>query len=140
MQIAHRITIQATPAAIFRIYADVAHWHTWDPDTRSASLDGPFQVGSTGKLTPTKGNTVPMRVTQLVEAQQFTVEAKIPLFCMVFEHLLQPQGNGTEVTHRVTFSGPLTFLLGRLLCRQLNRGLPVTLRRLKQLAEQGHVD
>jgi hypothetical protein len=66
----------------------------------------------------------------------FTVESRIPLFRMVFEHELMPQGGAVQVTHRVTFSGPLTFLLGRMLVRQLNQGLPVTLASLKRLAER----
>lgn len=67
----------------------------------------------------------------------FTLESKIPLFRMVFEHELVPQGAGVKVIHRVTFSGLLTFLLGRMLVKQLNQGLPLTLAGLKRLAERG---
>lgn len=135
MQIEHRTTVSAPPEVLFRIYEDVAHWHTWDPDTRRAFLDGPLQPGSAGKLTPAKGNTVPMRVTQVVKDRSFTVESRIPLFRMVFDHELTPMAEGTEVVHRITLSGPLRFVLGRMLSRQMNAGLPVTLRNLKQLAE-----
>ena len=135
MQIEHRIAISARPERIFGIYEDVANWHTWDPDTKNATLDGPFRVGSRGTLTPAKGKTVPMILTQVDPNRSFTVESKIPLFCMVFEHELRPVGAATEVVHRVTFSGLLTALLGRVLARQLNSGLPQTLANLKRLAE-----
>lgn len=135
MQVEHRITVGAPPARIFGIYRQVERWHEWDPDTKSATLDGPFEVGSRGRLTPTKGNAVPMVVTEVQQDKCFTVESKIPLFRMVFEHELKPNGKGTEVTHRVTFSGPLSFVLGPMLSKQLNVGLPVTLGRLKALAE-----
>jgi hypothetical protein len=135
MQVEHRITVQTRPEVVFRIYEDVANWHKWDPDTRKASLDGSLRKGARGKLTPTKGNSVPMLVTEMVDGRSFTVESKIPLFRMLFEHVLDPVGTGTEVVHRVTFSGPLSIILGPLLARQLNAGLPVTLRNLKQLAE-----
>jgi len=134
-QIEHRITVQAAPEVVFRVYQDVANWHTWDPDTKQAMLDGPLRLGATGRLTPTKGNTVPMRVTEVTEGRSFTVESKIPLFRMVFEHVLTPGAAGTEVIHRVTLSGPLGVILGPMLTRQLNVGLPVTLGRLKQLVE-----
>jgi hypothetical protein len=39
------------------------------------------------------------------------------------------------VIHRVTLSGALSYLIGPMLVRQLNAGLPVTLGRLKALAE-----
>jgi uncharacterized protein YndB with AHSA1/START domain len=136
MQIEHRIVIAATPATVFRIYQDVHNWHTWDPDTKQATLDGPFQVGSRGRITPPKGMTVPMLLTQVEPDRCFTVESKIPLFGMLFEHELTPLAGATEVIHRVSFSGLLSYLLGPMLCKQLNAGLPITLSRLKALAER----
>lgn len=135
MQVEHRTMVAASPERIFKIYEDVPNWHTWDPDTKSASLDGPLAVGARGRLTPTKGNTVPMVVTEAVKGKCFTVESKIPLFRMVFEHELSRRGSGTEVIHRVTFSGLLSPLIGRVLSRQLDTGLPVTLANLKRMAE-----
>lgn len=135
MQVEHRITVAAPPERIFSIYEDVPGWRTWDPDTKSATLDGPFVVGSRGKLTPAKGNTVPMLITAMVPNRSFTVECRIPLFRMEFEHELVPMGSRTEVIHRVLFSGALSPLLGRIIARQLNSGLPVTLANLKRRAE-----
>ncbi len=135
MQVEHRIAIAASPETVFRIYEDVQNWHTWDPDTKQAVLDGPFRVGSRGRITPPKGMSVPMLLTQVVPGRCFTVESKIPLFRMVFEHELVPVPGATEVVHRVTFSGLLSFVLGPMLSKQLNAGLPVTLRKLKTRAE-----
>ena len=135
MQLEHRVIIHSPPEMIFAIYEDVANWHTWDPDTKKATLDGPFQVGSRGRLTPTKGNTVPMQLTHVAAGKAFTVESKIALFRMLFEHELSPSSQGTQVVHRVSFFGLLSYLLGPMLIRQLNVGLPITLDRLKALAE-----
>lgn len=135
MHIEHRIVIAASPEVIFRIYEDVQNWHTWDPDTKQAFLEGPFRAGSRGRITPPKGMTVPMLLTQVEPGKCFTVESKIPLFRMLFEHELVSQEGATEVIHKVTFSGLLSFVLGPMLSRQLNSGLPVTLGKLKVLAE-----
>jgi uncharacterized protein YndB with AHSA1/START domain len=135
MQVEHSVVVHAPAERIFQIYANVAAWHTWDPDTKRATIDGPFAVGTRGSLTPTKGNTVPMLITKVEHNSCFTVESKIPLFRMLFEHELAPQGSAVRVTHRVIFSGLLTALLGRMLVKQLNQGLPVTLANLKRLAE-----
>ena len=67
----------------------------------------------------------------------FTVESRMPLFRMVFEHELRPEGAATRVVHRVAFSGLLAALLGRMLVKRLNQGLPVTLAKLKRRAEGG---
>ena len=80
-------------------------------------------------------NKAPMLLTQVEPSKCFTVESKIPLFRMLFEHELVPVEGATEVVHRVTFSGFLSFVLGPMLSKQLNLGLPVTLRNLKALAE-----
>lgn len=137
MQLEHRITVQVRPEAVFSIYEDVPNWHTWDPDTKSAVLDGPLHAGAKGRLTPTKGNAVPMVVTEVTSGRSFTVESRIPLFRMVFEHVLNPTESGTEVIHRVVFSGLLSIVLGPILTKQLNAGLPITLGNLKKLAESG---
>lgn len=135
MQIEHRISVTARPEYIFQIYKDVGSWHTWDPDTKSASLNGAFVVGNHGKLTPAKGNTVPMVVTGVTPNRSFTVETNIPWFRMVFEHELIPHGAMTEVVHRVTMSGFLAVLLRPILGKQINAGMPRALTNLRQLAE-----
>jgi Polyketide cyclase / dehydrase and lipid transport len=134
--IEHRISIQATPETIYRIYENVAQWHIWDPDTKQASLDGPLRAGASGRLVPTKGRAVPMVVTEATPGRSFTVESKIPFFHMAFEHVLRQADYGTEVIHRVTLSGPLSLVIGRMLTKQINNGLPVTLNKLKLLAER----
>jgi hypothetical protein len=135
MIIEERIAVSAKPEVIFSIYADVERWNTWDPDTKSSSLNGPFAVGSKGRLCPTKGKAVPMEIVSLVAGRSFTAQSKIPLFQMAFDHELTPTESGTEVLHRVTFSGPLSFLLGRIVGAQVREGLPKTLLSLKKLAE-----
>jgi hypothetical protein len=135
MKVEHSIAVAARADLIFRIYQDVENWHTWDPDTKCASINGPFQVGSRGWLTPTKGNTVPMLLTEVAQDRCFTAESKIPLFRVVFEHTLTPVQDGTRVVHRVTFHGLLSWPLGRMLTKQLEVGLPLTLAKLKALAE-----
>ena len=136
MRVEHRISVAAPPETIFQIYADVENWHSWDPDTKSASIDGAFEVGTRGRITPPKGKTLPMLLTEVEPDRLFTVESKIPLFRILFEHELRTLPAGTEITHRVTFSGPLAIILGPMLTKQLNAGLPVTLSKLKALAEQ----
>jgi Polyketide cyclase / dehydrase and lipid transport len=138
MQVESKAVVPTGPEPIFRLYADVSSWQSWDPDTKEATLNGPFEVGTKGRLVPTKGNAVPMEVTSVEPNRSFTVVSRIPLFKMVFEHELRPVLGGTEVTHRVTFSGLLSPVLGRLLAAQLRVGLPRTLQSLSKHAQQKH--
>lgn len=135
MQIEERIRIAAPPSAIDRVWSEVDRWHLWDPDTKQARLDGPFAVGTRGRIVPDKGMGVPMMVTERTEGRSFTVEAYVPLFRMHFEHTVAPMEDGSEVVHRVWFSGPLSFLLGPSLAKRIQAGLPRTMRSLKSYAE-----
>lgn len=125
----------ASPETIFRIYQDVENWNKWDPDTKSSHLAHGLTLGSLGSLTPTKGNTVPMEVTSVIENRSFTVTSKTLLFRMDFDHELTPVSNGTLVVHRVTFSGFLKPILSMIIGRLVDKGLPITLQNLKTLAE-----
>jgi hypothetical protein len=136
MQTEHRILVSASPEIIFDIYTDVANWRTWDPDTKASSLDGPFRIGTTGSLTPARGNTIPLVLTHVTPGHNFTVEARIPLLRMLFEHELFEVEGQTEVVHRASFHGLLAPLVGRVVGTRLNSGLPVTLANLKALAER----
>lgn len=135
MVVEHSIISAAKPETIFAIYAKVDQWNSWDSDTKSSSLVDGLSLGSKGILTPTKGKAVPMEVTALIPNQAFTVTSVIPLFKMVFVHELTVLEQGTKITHRVQFSGVLSFLLGRVIGKQVDLGLPITLQRLKSLAE-----
>ncbi len=135
MQMEHRISTSAPAADVFRIYREVDKWHTWDPDTRAAWIDGPFAAGASGRLTPAKGRAVPMTLTEVVPGKSFTAECRIPLLRMRFEHELRPAGGGTEIVHRVTLTGLLSHVVGPALFKQLDKGLPATLANLKRLVE-----
>jgi hypothetical protein len=129
--------IARPPEEIFAIYRDVANWNAWDPDTRQASLHGPFAIGTTGDLVPERGRKVTMKIVAIQPDRGFSVEVRIPLFRMRFDHELTPMGAGTEVLHRVTFAGPLACLLAPSIGGPLRTGLPRTLQGLKRYAEEG---
>ena len=135
MEIEERIEIAVPPKVIDQIWSDVDQWHEWDPDTKEASLNGPFTVGTTGRIVPTKGMGVSMVVTERTIGQSFTVEGSIPLFHMHFEHTLSPIDSGVLVIHRVWFSGALSFLFGPGVAKQVRKGLPKTMQSLKAFAE-----
>ena len=129
------ILVQAPPAAVFACWADAAGWARWDPDVKAASMEGPFTVGTTGRITPREGPTMAIRLTRVAPDRAFDAEARLPLCTMRFEHWLEPRGPETLVTHRVAFSGPLAFLFRRLIGPQLVRGIPGTMAGLKRAVE-----
>lgn len=138
MHIEERIHIPVPPLLIDQIWSEVDRWHAWDPDTRQARLDGPFAVGTKGRIVPSKGMGIPMLVTERSVGRSFTVEGHIPLFRLHFEHIVAAVNGGSDVLHRVWFSGPLAFLFGPGVARQVRDGLPRTMLSLKAYAERRH--
>lgn len=129
------VITSASPETVFRIYQDVENWNAWDPDTKSSHLTNGLTLGSLGSLTPTKGNTVPMEVTAVIENRSFTVTSMTMLFRMDFDHELTPVSEGTLIVHRVKFSGFLKPILSIVVGKLIDKGLPITLQNLKKLAE-----
>lgn len=128
--------IQAPAATIFGIYADVPNWPQWDPDAKSASIQGPFVSGAIGQVVPHGGPTSRVHFVEVVPNRSFQALCKLPLCSMRFDYLLQPQGDQTHVTHRVTFEGLLAPIFGRLIGSGMRKTLPKALEQLARVAEK----
>ncbi|MCU0626938.1 MAG: SRPBCC family protein [Gemmatimonadaceae bacterium] len=133
------ITVRATPAQVFALWADSAGWPRWDPDVKAARIDGPFVAGATGSITPQQGPTLRIRVTRVLPDRAFDAEARLPLCTMRFEHECEAAGDAsgaaTRVTHRVVFEGPLAFVFRRVIGPSLVTGIPGTMAGLKRAVE-----
>jgi hypothetical protein len=79
---------------------------------------------------------IAMLITERSAGRSFTVEGHIPLFRLHFEHTVVAADGGSEVIHRVWFSGALAFLFGPGVAKQVRQGLPKTMRSLKAYAEK----
>lgn len=135
MVIEEHIEIHAPPETVFALYADVASWSTWDPDTKSSSIEGPFQTGAIGRLRPTKGQKIGITFTSVTPNASFTCEAKPPLCTIRFDHELTPTAQGVKALHRVVFTGPLAFFFNLVVGSGVRKGLPHTMAKLKATAE-----
>jgi hypothetical protein len=138
MQFEESIEIQASAQVIFAIYSNVAAWASWDPDVYSSSVVGAFVSGSTGKLKPSNGPEVNIIFTEIITDKSFTIESKLPLCVMRFEHELSPGEKGTVATHKVSFSGILSPVFSRIIGSKIRKGLPQTMVELKHAAEQAN--
>jgi hypothetical protein len=135
LQFEERIEINASQQSVFAIYANVARWANWDSNVQSSSISGVFESGATGRLKPSNGPAAKIVFVEVVPNESFTVEAKLPLCVMRFEHELSPIATGVRSVHRVTFSGILAPLFGRIIGGKIRQSLPRTMAGLKHAAE-----
>ena len=136
MQFEEQIVIAAPPEKVFALYENVTAWSSWDPDVKTSSIEGSFSSGASGSIKPSSGPKARIKFTEIMPNRSFTVETKLPLCIMRFEHELTLLASGTNAKHRVTFQGLLSPFFGRVIGSKIRKGLPITLQGLKHAAEK----
>ncbi|GGJ87157.1 hypothetical protein GCM10010123_15920 [Pilimelia anulata] len=112
-----RTAIAADPAAVWRVYADVAGWPGWTPTVTAVErLDpGPLRVGCRTRVRQPRLPVAVWEVTELVEGESFTWTARGPGLLTVAAHRVgAAPGGGTAVENALEQRGPLGPLAGRL--------------------------
>lgn len=135
MSIEHSVDISRSAKHIFAIYEDVNSWAQWDPDVEAVGIDGPFVPGTKGWLKPVGAPRTKTTMMHVQPPTAFTVEAKLPLCTLRFEHELDARDEVTVATHRVLFSGPLAPVFSRLIGNKIRKGIGGTMQGLKEYAE-----
>jgi len=117
-------------------YVDVEHWSEWSPGVQWSRLDGPFEIGATGKTKPPGFPAFVFRVAAVEPHSLFATEGRLPGARMRVEHRITSLTTGVRITHRATVSGPLGALWARVVRRSFERNLPASVDRLAALCEQ----
>lgn len=138
MSFSHTVETSASPEAIWSIWTAVGRWPEWDVELESAQLDGSFQLGAIGQLTPKVGPPSHFVISQLDPNKSYTFTTQLPLCKLKVHRFFQPNrgvDDALRFTHEVSFSGPLAFLFNALLGARFRRALPVAMQEIKRLAE-----
>lgn len=129
------LTTSAPPERVWQIWSQPQTWHEWNPDVISASLDGPFRVGTTGTLV-TKQARHKILFTAIDPLRSFTLEAKpMPGMLLRFTCQIEPLANGSRIGQSVEVSGPLSALFGRPMAKQIAASFEPILQALRAKAE-----
>ena len=103
----HSVETSATPDAVWALYADVAAWLSWDHGLEAVELDGPFEAGTAGRISPAGMGTLPFTITWAEAGRGFTDETPAMGHVLRFAHEIEAlPGGGSRVTHRVEIEGP----------------------------------
>jgi uncharacterized protein YndB with AHSA1/START domain len=127
------VEIDAPPAAVWEVLVDVDAWPEWNPDVKSASLDGAFAQGSRFKW-----KSGPSTITSTIERADrpeiagwtgTTVGARA-----IHVWRLEPTDRGTRVTTRESMSGLVPRLLSGSMRRKLEASLDTWLAEMADVA------
>ncbi|WP_040841269.1 SRPBCC family protein [Nocardia brevicatena] len=135
------VVTKADRNEVFARYRDVASWSQWDEGVEDVSLDGPFEAGTTGVLSPAGRPKVAFIITVAEPGRRFTDVARLPGARMTFDHTLNGgTDGGTVITHTVTISGPMAFLFSVVIGRAIAKGMPDAVQALARVAESGRAE
>lgn len=129
-------TAKARPSDIWKIWTDVSSWPEWDHGLEWSKLNGPFAAGTMGELKPKGYPPLKFILTHVEEGEGYSDVTSMPLTKISFTHSAEPMGEHIRITHHVTVSGLLAPILWFTLRKNLQKGLPVAVGCLANLAEE----
>lgn len=126
----------ASPAAIWRLWADVDGWPSWNGDIERIEIDGPFESGSTITMTPFGQDAVVLRLAEVSEGELFVDEAELSDIVIRTVHRIDRVGSGrVRVVYRMEITGDPAEVIGPQLGPQITGDFPQTLAALVQRAQ-----
>ena len=118
------VTKEATKEQMWRLFADVNNWHTWDTGVEYASIEGAFEKVNYFTLKPKGGPKVRIQLHETVPGRKFVDLTNFPLAKMYGEHTFEETGEGLKITTTMTVTGPLTFLWKKVVAEKIADALP----------------
>jgi uncharacterized protein YndB with AHSA1/START domain len=132
------IEIDADPATVWDIYADVERWPDWTASVRRlAALDGAaIEVGRRFRIEQPKMPKLDWEVTEVDPGRSWTWQQRSPGGTTIASHEVVPiDGGRTLVRQRLDQRGPIGALVGLLMKRLTVRYLALEGEGLKRASE-----
>jgi hypothetical protein len=129
------IDVAASPEIVWGVLTDIAGWPGWNPDVRSASLEGPLASGTRFRWKAGPGTIT--STLQRVDPPHFIGWTGTTMgIRAIHVHRLEARGDSTLVRSEESWDGLLVRLLRRSLTRTLQKGIDSGLGHLKAEAER----
>ncbi|CRK81335.1 hypothetical protein [Neobacillus massiliamazoniensis] len=130
------IYTDARPQDIWRLYQNISEWTKWDKGLAQVTLNGSFEKGTKGYLTPMGEEPLPFTLTEVKENEFFSdvtvlEDAGIQL---EFNHRIEIHESKTKLTHALVISGPNSEMMGNQIGPMISQGIPDTMANLVMLA------
>lgn len=118
------VTKEVTKEQMWKLFADVNNWHTWDEGIEFAKMEGKFEKGNHFLLKPKGGPKLNIELIETIENVKFVDLTKFPLAKMYGEHLFEETPQGLKITTTMKVEGLLAFLWIKLVAKGIVDGLP----------------
>ncbi|MFF5707713.1 polyketide cyclase [Streptomyces sp. NPDC012756] len=133
----HGIETTATPEAIWRLWADVENWGTWNAEIEKTEISGPFGTGARITMTPPGDDPVELCVAEAVEGELFVDEARFDdLLLRTVHRIDRVDPDRVRVVYRMEITGPGADEAGPQLGPAITADWPDTMVSLVALAQR----
>jgi hypothetical protein len=134
----HSIETSAAPESIWKLWADVEKWGTWNADIEKIEIRGPFASGVEITMTPARQDPVQFTLADVAENERFTDEARIDGLVLRTAHQLERLGNQrTRISYRMEITGIAAEEIGPQIGPAITADWPETMAALVDLAQRG---
>ncbi|MFE3526826.1 polyketide cyclase [Streptomyces sp. NPDC059161] len=131
----HSIETSATPEAIWRLWADVENWGTWNAEIEKIEMNGPFTAGTQITMTPPGDDPVLLRIAEAIEDELFVDEARFNAVLLRTTHRIDRiDQNRIRVVYRMEITGTGVDEAGPQIGPGITADWPETMASLAELA------
>ncbi|MFI6444270.1 polyketide cyclase [Kitasatospora sp. NPDC050543] len=132
----HSIETGASPEAIWRLWADVENWGTWNAEIEKIEISGPFATDTLITMTPPGEDPVQLRIAQAVEGELFVDEARFGDLLLRTIHRIERVDEGRiRVVYRMEITGGGADEVGPQIGPGITADWPDTMAALAELAQ-----
>ena len=118
------VTREVTKEQLWKLFANVNAWATWDEGVESARMEGKFEKGNHFILRPKGGPTVKIKLIETTENKSFTDMTTFPLAKMYGEHVFEETPEGLRITTTMKVEGILGFFWRKVVAQPIVDALP----------------
>ncbi len=133
----HSIDIEASPARVWEVLADIERWPEWTSSIVSVQklTEGPLTVGTRARVHALGVPESEFTVTSAAPGNSFTWETKVRGARSIAGHVIEPTASGARATLSVEVGGIVAALLRPILSRTIVRNIQLEAAGLKQRSE-----
>ncbi|MER6398812.1 polyketide cyclase [Kitasatospora sp. NPDC001603] len=131
----HSIETSATPEAIWRLWADVENWGTWNAEIDKIEMNGPFAAGTQITMVPPGDDPVLLHIAEAVEDELFVDEARFDgLLLRTIHRIHRINETRIRVVYRMEITGTGADEAGPQIGPGITADWPETMASLAELA------
>ncbi|GAA0756971.1 SRPBCC family protein [Ideonella azotifigens] len=126
------ILAAASPAAVWRLFSDVAGWPRWNVGIEHITLEGPFASGTQFVMKTPGQPAFTSRLLAVQENLGFTDETVIDDVRVLVDHRIERTDNGcVRITYAATVHGPEAEMIGKAVTEDFPQVLHALATRLR---------